>query len=62
MSTITAPTKDIPSKGKNLVEMNWDPITRIVAASASLPRLILTQKRLPSATARLLSFGATAFL
>src|SRR5580693_1252395 len=32
MSTITAPTKDIPGKSKNLVEMNWDPITRIVGS------------------------------
>ena len=32
MSTITAPTKDVPSKSKNLVEMNWDPITRIVGS------------------------------
>jgi len=30
MSTVTAPTKDFPSKSRNLVEMNWDPITRIV--------------------------------
>src|SRR6202035_359904 len=32
MSTITAPTKDVPSKKGNLVEMNWDPITRIVGS------------------------------
>ena len=32
MGTITAPTKDIPSKSKKLVEMNWDPITRIVGS------------------------------
>jgi hydrogenase large subunit len=32
MSTITAPTKEVPSKSKNLVEMNWDPITRIVGS------------------------------
>ena len=32
MSTITAPTKDAPSKSRNLVEMNWDPITRIVGS------------------------------
>src|ERR1700734_1363680 len=32
MSTITAPTKDVPSKQRNLVEMNWDPITRIVGS------------------------------
>jgi hydrogenase large subunit len=32
MGTITAPTKDIPGKSRNLVEMNWDPITRIVGS------------------------------
>ena len=32
MSTITAPTKDVPGKKGNLVEMNWDPITRIVGS------------------------------
>jgi hydrogenase large subunit len=32
MSTITAPTKDVPRKPGNLVEMNWDPITRIVGS------------------------------
>ncbi len=32
MSTITAPTKDVLSKKGNLVEMNWDPITRIVGS------------------------------
>src|ERR1700720_153557 len=32
MSTITAPTKDVAGKKGNLVEMNWDPITRIVGS------------------------------
>src|SRR6204780_1388984 len=32
MSTVTAPTKDVPGKSRNLVEMNWDPITRIVGS------------------------------
>ena len=32
MSTITAPTTGAPSKPRNLVEMNWDPITRIVGS------------------------------
>src|ERR1700716_337117 len=32
MSTITAPTSETPSKPRNLVEMNWDPITRIVGS------------------------------
>ncbi len=32
MSTITKSTTATPSKGRNLVEMNWDPITRIVGS------------------------------
>src|ERR1700754_2396216 len=32
MSTITAPTKDVPQNKRNLVDMNWDPITRIVGS------------------------------
>src|SRR5215831_17974827 len=32
MSTITAPTTQVPSKSRKLVEMNWDPITRIVGS------------------------------
>jgi hydrogenase large subunit len=32
MSTITLPTSEAPSKKRNLVEMNWDPITRIVGS------------------------------
>ena len=32
MSTITAPTKESSTKSRKLVEMNWDPITRIVGS------------------------------
>jgi hydrogenase large subunit len=32
MSTITAPTTQVPGGTRNLVEMNWDPITRIVGS------------------------------
>jgi hydrogenase large subunit len=32
MSTITAPTTGAPTQPRNLVEMNWDPITRIVGS------------------------------
>ena len=32
MSTITAPITETPSKSRKLVEMNWDPITRIVGS------------------------------
>ncbi len=32
MSTLTLPSTDVTSGKKNLVEMNWDPITRIVGS------------------------------
>ena len=32
MSTITAPVNEAPAKSRKLVEMNWDPITRIVGS------------------------------
>lgn len=32
MATITAPTKGTPTGSRKLVEMNWDPITRIVGS------------------------------
>ncbi|HLK64352.1 MAG TPA: nickel-dependent hydrogenase large subunit [Bryobacteraceae bacterium] len=32
MSTITAPTTEVPKESRKLVEMNWDPITRIVGS------------------------------
>jgi hydrogenase large subunit len=32
MSTITASTPEAPTQKRNLVEMNWDPITRIVGS------------------------------
>jgi hydrogenase large subunit len=32
MATVTAPERQAPSKGRNLVEMSWDPITRIVGS------------------------------
>jgi hydrogenase large subunit len=32
MSTITAPTTEVPTGSRKLVEMNWDPITRIVGS------------------------------
>ena len=32
MSTITTPQTGTPAGSKNLVEMNWDPITRIVGS------------------------------
>jgi hydrogenase large subunit len=32
MSTITAPASSTPTKSRKLVDMNWDPITRIVGS------------------------------
>src|SRR5437764_3129784 len=32
MGTITEPLRETPEKKRNLVEMNWDPITRIVGS------------------------------
>jgi hydrogenase large subunit len=32
MSTITVPTTEVPTESRKLVEMNWDPITRIVGS------------------------------
>ncbi|MGA7403154.1 MAG: nickel-dependent hydrogenase large subunit [Candidatus Sulfotelmatobacter sp.] len=45
MSTITAPTKEIPSKSKNLVEMNWDPITRIVGSLGIFTKIDFDAKK-----------------
>jgi hydrogenase large subunit len=45
MSTITAPTKDVPTKGKNLVEMNWDPITRIVGSLGIFTKIDFDAKK-----------------
>ena len=61
MSTITAPTKDVPSKSRNLVEMNWDPITRIVGSLGIFTKIDFENRKWPSATARRPSFAATAF-
>ena len=32
MSTVTTTARETPTKSRNLVEMNWDPITRIVGS------------------------------
>jgi hydrogenase large subunit len=45
MSTITAPTKDVPGKSKNLVEMNWDPITRIVGSLGIFTKIDFDAKK-----------------
>jgi hydrogenase large subunit len=45
MSTITAPSKDVPSKSRNLVEMNWDPITRIVGSLGIFTKIDFDAKK-----------------
>src|SRR5579864_4945854 len=44
MSTVTAPTKEVPSKSKNVVEMNWDPITRIVGSLGIFTKIDFANK------------------
>ena len=45
MSTITAPPKEVPSQSKNLVEMNWDPITRIVGSLGIFTKIDFDAKK-----------------
>jgi len=45
MSTVTAPTKDVPGKSRNLVEMNWDPITRIVGSLGIFTKIDFEAKK-----------------
>jgi hydrogenase large subunit len=45
MSTVTAPTTNVPGKSKNLVEMNWDPITRIVGSLGIFTKIDFDAKK-----------------
>jgi hydrogenase large subunit len=45
MGTITAPTKNVEGKSKNLVEMNWDPITRIVGSLGIFTKIDFDAKK-----------------
>jgi len=45
MSTITEPTQEVPSKSRNLVEMNWDPITRIVGSLGIFTKIDFDAKK-----------------
>jgi hydrogenase large subunit len=45
MSTITAPEVSTPAKSGNLVEMNWDPITRIVGSLGIFTKIDFDQRR-----------------
>src|SRR6476659_96590 len=45
MSTTIAPQKDAPSKPRQLVEMNWDPITRIVGSLGIFTKIDFANKQ-----------------
>ena len=45
MSTITAPTKNVNTEKQNLVEMNWDPITRIVGSLGIFTKIDFANRR-----------------
>ena len=45
MSTITGVTKETASKSRNLVEMNWDPITRIVGSLGIFTKIDFENRR-----------------
>ncbi len=45
MSTITAPVTEVPSKSRKLVEMNWDPITRIVGSLGIFTKIDFDAKK-----------------
>jgi hydrogenase large subunit len=45
MSTITAPNVSTPQKKGNLVEMNWDPITRIVGSLGIFTKIDFDNRR-----------------
>src|SRR5712672_981370 len=45
MATITASTQDISGKTPNLVEMNWDPITRIVGSLGIFTKIDFANRR-----------------
>src|SRR3974390_2703126 len=39
MATITHPSTEVTDRKRNLVEMNWDPITRIVGSLGIYPKV-----------------------
>src|ERR1700722_5321878 len=45
MSTITGVTKETATKSRNLVDMNWDPITRIVGSLGIHTKIDFAQKQ-----------------
>src|ERR1700677_4845387 len=45
MSTVTIPEVKTPDKKSNLVEMNWDPITRIVGSLGIFTKIDFENRR-----------------
>ena len=45
MGTITEPLRETPEKKRNLVEMNWDPITRIVGSLGIFTKIDFENKQ-----------------
>ena len=45
MGTITEPLTETPTKKRNLVEMNWDPITRIVGSLGIFTKIDFENKQ-----------------
>jgi hydrogenase large subunit len=62
MGTITAEREQEAAQKSQLVEMNWDPITRIVGSLGIFTKSTSANERLPNVTAPPRSFAVTAFL
>jgi hydrogenase large subunit len=45
MSTATAPVKEIRTHPENIVEMSWDPITRIVGSLGIFTKIDFANKK-----------------
>jgi len=61
MATYPDTIPEAAKKNRNLVEMNWDPITRIVGSLGIFTKIDFKTGKLRSATARRPFFAATAF-
>ena len=62
MPTATAPVKETRTHPENIVEMSWDPITRIVGSLGIFTKIDFAKRKSSSATAPRPSSGVTAFL
>ena len=60
MSTTTTTLPQAPAKPRTLVDMNWDPITRIVGSLGIYTKLISPTRRSPSVIRPPRSFAAIA--